>query len=88
MNCQAGGGNGLAGDSVGAKSRHLIFLDEPTTYLDISYQLEILELLKKLNEEEGYTIVMVFARHQSSFALFRPYRGASGRQSRLSRCGG
>ena len=42
-----------------AQKTDIIFLDEPTTYLDISYQLEILELLKKLNEEEGYTIVMV-----------------------------
>ena len=44
--------------SLGQKT-DIIFLDEPTTYLDSSYQLEILELLKKLNEEEGYTIVMV-----------------------------
>ncbi|MDU2884605.1 MAG: ABC transporter ATP-binding protein, partial [Staphylococcus epidermidis] len=35
------------------------FLDEPTTYLDICHQLEILNLVKKLNEEEGCTIVMV-----------------------------
>lgn len=34
-------------------------LDEPTTYLDISYQLEILELLKKSNQEKKQTIVMV-----------------------------
>lgn len=37
----------------------LLFLDEPTTYLDIRYQLEILELVKKLNEEFDITIVMV-----------------------------
>lgn len=37
----------------------IIFLDEPTTYLDISHQLEVLELLKKLNIEEKRTIVMV-----------------------------
>ena len=34
-------------------------LDEPTTYLDLAHQLEILMLLKKLNEEENRTIVMV-----------------------------
>lgn len=34
-------------------------LDEPTTYLDIYYQLEILELVKELNEVHGLTIVMV-----------------------------
>ena len=33
-----------------AQNTELLFLDEPTTYLDIRYQLEILELVKKLNE--------------------------------------
>lgn len=37
----------------------ILFLDEPTTYLDIRYQIEILELVKKLNEEYGITIIMV-----------------------------
>ena len=35
-------------------------LDEPTTYLDIGHQLEVLELLSKLNKEEQQTIVMVY----------------------------
>ncbi|TAA93200.1 ABC transporter ATP-binding protein [Staphylococcus saccharolyticus] len=42
-----------------AQRTDIIFLDEPTTYLDISHQLEILNLVQKLNEEEGCTIVMV-----------------------------
>ena len=42
-----------------AQQTNIIFLDEPTTYLDLNYQLEILELLKRLNEEQGVTIVMV-----------------------------
>lgn len=42
-----------------AQRTDIIFLDEPTTYLDICHQLEILNLVKKLNEEEGCTIVMV-----------------------------
>ncbi|MDF2609898.1 MAG: iron-enterobactin transporter ATP-binding protein [Lachnospiraceae bacterium] len=37
----------------------LILLDEPTTYLDMAHQLEVLELLKKLNTEQKRTIVMV-----------------------------
>lgn len=37
----------------------LLFLDEPTTYLDIRYQIEILQLIRKLNREFGMTIVMV-----------------------------
>lgn len=42
-----------------AQQTDLILLDEPTTYLDLSYQLEVLELLYKLNKEQGCTIVMV-----------------------------
>lgn len=42
-----------------AQKTDIIFLDEPTTYLDISHQLEILELVQTLNREEGCTIVMV-----------------------------
>lgn len=42
-----------------AQNTKLLFLDEPTTYLDIRYQLEILELVKRLNKEFGITIVMV-----------------------------
>lgn len=42
-----------------AQNTKLLFLDEPTTYLDIRYQLEILELVKRLNTEFGITIVMV-----------------------------
>jgi len=36
-----------------------ILLDEPTTYLDLAHQLEILTLLAKLNQKEARTIVMV-----------------------------
>ncbi|MCE4049839.1 MULTISPECIES: ABC transporter ATP-binding protein [Bacillaceae] len=42
-----------------AQETDIIFLDEPTTYLDMAHQLEVLELLQKLNEEQGRTIVMV-----------------------------
>ncbi|MGQ0440276.1 ABC transporter ATP-binding protein, partial [Bacillus sp. B-TM1] len=42
-----------------AQNTPMLFLDEPTTYLDIYYQLEILELVKELNEVYGLTIVMV-----------------------------
>ena len=36
-----------------------LVLDEPTTYLDINHQLEIMELLKRLNKEQGLTVLMV-----------------------------
>lgn len=42
-----------------AQDTDIIFLDEPTTYLDMAHQLEVLELLEKLNREEQRTIVMV-----------------------------
>ncbi len=42
-----------------AQNTKTLFLDEPTTYLDIRYQIEILELVKKLNEEYHITIIMV-----------------------------
>lgn len=42
-----------------AQQSELLCLDEPTTYLDIYYQLELLELVKELNEKHGLTIVMV-----------------------------
>ncbi len=42
-----------------AQKTDIIFLDEPTTYLDISHQLEILELVQELNREQGCTIIMV-----------------------------
>lgn len=37
----------------------LLFLDEPTSHLDIGHQIQILDLLKKLNRERNLTIVMV-----------------------------
>ncbi|MGI8386243.1 ABC transporter ATP-binding protein [Robertmurraya sp. P23] len=42
-----------------AQETDIIFLDEPTTYLDMAHQLEVLELLQELNQNEGRTIVMV-----------------------------
>lgn len=42
-----------------AQETEIIFLDEPTTYLDMAHQLEVLELLQKLNHEQQRTIVMV-----------------------------
>lgn len=42
-----------------AQEPKLLVLDEPTTYLDINHQLEIMELLKRLNKEQGLTVLMV-----------------------------
>ncbi|HCO78854.1 ABC transporter ATP-binding protein [Bacillus sp. (in: firmicutes)] len=42
-----------------AQETDIILLDEPTTYLDMTHQIEILDLLFDLNEKEQRTIVMV-----------------------------
>ena len=42
-----------------AQDTDLILLDEPTTYLDMAHQLEVLELLRDLNRREGKTIALV-----------------------------
>jgi len=42
-----------------AQETDIIFLDEPTTYLDMAHQLEVLELLQRLNREQERTIIMV-----------------------------
>ena len=36
-----------------------MLLDEPTTFLDLAHQIEVLDLLHELNEREGRTIVIV-----------------------------
>ncbi|MGX1225527.1 iron complex transport system ATP-binding protein [Streptomyces ambofaciens] len=42
-----------------AQQTDLLLLDEPTTFLDISHQIEVLDLLTDLNRTRGTTIVMV-----------------------------
>jgi iron complex transport system ATP-binding protein len=42
-----------------AQDTPIMLLDEPTTYLDLAHQIEVLDLLAELNELEGRTVVMV-----------------------------
>jgi iron complex transport system ATP-binding protein len=57
-----------------AQDPQILLLDEPTTYLDIRYQLELLELLKQLNQQH-LTIITVLhdvnlaARYSTRLAL-------------------
>ncbi|MCU0491711.1 MAG: ABC transporter ATP-binding protein [Chloroflexaceae bacterium] len=60
-----------------AQETEIILLDEPTTFLDLSHQIEVLHLLEQLNREEGRTIVMVVhdlnhaTRHASHIIALR-----------------
>ncbi|UJL45130.1 ABC transporter ATP-binding protein [Virgibacillus sp. NKC19-16] len=42
-----------------AQETDAILLDEPTTYLDMAHQIDVLDLLFDLNEKDGRTIIMV-----------------------------
>ena len=42
-----------------AQKTPILLLDEPTTYLDIKYQIEILELIQKINQDYQMTIIMI-----------------------------
>lgn len=42
-----------------AQEPELLLLDEPTTYLDLAHQVDVLDLLAELNAERGTTVVMV-----------------------------
>jgi iron complex transport system ATP-binding protein len=53
-----------------AQGTDVLLLDEPTTYLDLAHQVEVLHLLRRLNREEGRTVVMVLhdLNHAARFA--------------------
>ncbi|MGX7014343.1 ABC transporter ATP-binding protein [Vagococcus silagei] len=55
-----------------AQDTEIVILDEPTTYLDLAHQLDILKLLEKLNHEQKKTIIMVLhdLNHASRFSNY------------------
>lgn len=42
-----------------AQKPSILFLDEPTAHLDIGHQIQIMDLLRKLNQEQNLTIVAI-----------------------------
>jgi iron complex transport system ATP-binding protein len=60
---------GLAGNALAQKTE-ILLLDEPTTYLDMAHQLEVLQIVEKLNKEQKITTVMVLhdINHASRFS--------------------
>ncbi|MBX2863102.1 MAG: ABC transporter ATP-binding protein [Leptolyngbyaceae cyanobacterium MAG.088] len=64
-----------------AQQPQVLLLDEPTTYLDIRYQLQLLELLKQLNQTERLTIITVL--HDINLAVRYSDRLALMRQGKL-----
>ena len=42
-----------------AQGTDLLLLDEPTTFLDLAHQVDVLELVRRLHAERGRTVVMV-----------------------------
>lgn len=51
-----------------AQKTDILLLDEPTTYLDIAHQIDLMELVQKINQEQGITIVMVLHDLQQAAA--------------------
>lgn len=60
-----------------AQDTDLLLLDEPTTYLDLAHQVEVLDLVTRLNRERGRTVVMVLhdlnlaARYSSTIVVMK-----------------
>ena len=63
----------------------IILLDEPTTFLDIRWKAEFLEVLKQLSEEQGKTVLMTL--HEPELARLVSDRVACIREGRLDRLG-
>ena len=79
-----------------AQDTDLLLLDEPTTYLDLSHQIEVLDLVRNLNQRRGRTIVMVLhdlnlaARYSDRLVAMRDgaarRRRQPGRRAHRRRC--
>ncbi|UWF76946.1 MULTISPECIES: ABC transporter ATP-binding protein [Microbacterium] len=68
-----------------AQQTDTMLLDEPTTYLDVAHQLEVLELVRRLNRGHGHTVVMVL--HDISLAARYADRIVAMRDGRVVHAG-
>ncbi|WP_046226074.1 ABC transporter ATP-binding protein [Paenibacillus dauci] len=68
-----------------AQQTDIVLLDEPTTFLDIAHQFEVMDMLHRINRETGLTIVMVLHDLQQA-AAYCDYMIAL-RQGRLAASG-
>jgi iron complex transport system ATP-binding protein len=68
-----------------AQEPQILLLDEPTTYLDVHYQLELLEVLRDLNRQQGLTIVTVL--HELNLAVRYSDRIAMLKEGRIENLG-
>ena len=53
-----------------AQKPEIIFFDEPTTYLDISHQIEVMQIIRYINEKFGMTVVTVLHDINHAIAYF------------------
>lgn len=64
-----------------AQEPKILLLDEPTTFLDIHYQLELMELITRLYEKTGITIIMVM--HDLNYAARFSHRLIAVKKGRI-----
>jgi iron complex transport system ATP-binding protein len=72
-----------------AQEPEVLLLDEPTAHLDVKHQIEVMELVRRLNRERGLAVLVVFhdlnlaAQYCSRLVLFkegRVYKAGSPRE--------
>ena len=68
-----------------AQETDILLLDEPTTYLDMAHQLEVLHIVRDLNEKHGCTIVMVL--HDINHAARFSHELIAMRSGEIVQCG-